>query len=266
MDPLTRLEHQSVYVIREAYRHFRHMAVLWSVGKDSTTLLWLARKAFFGKLPCPVLHIDTGHKFPEIYRFRDRYAAEWGLDLRIARNETALAQGVGPATGKFACCAALKTDALRQAMARFQFQALLLGIRRDEHGVRAKERYFSPRDGAFRWDYRNQPPEMWDQYKRCAEDGTHLRVHPLLHWRELDVWRYVRREGMPVNDLYFARDGARYRSIGCGTCCAPVASKAAGLDDIVAELEATRTAERSGRAQDKESAHTMQKLRSLGYM
>jgi sulfate adenylyltransferase subunit 2 len=266
MDQLTALENQSIYIIREAYAHFRHMAMLWSIGKDSTTLLWLVRKAFFGRVPFPILHIDTGYKFPEVYAFRDEYARKWGLDLRVVRNEEALAAGMNPRTEKLACCSALKTEALKQAMERFQFQALLLGIRRDEHGIRAKERYFSPRDEGFRWDYRNQPPELWDQYKSRADDGAHLRVHPLLHWREVDVWRYIRREGIPITDLYFARNGTRYRSIGCHTCCAPVDSDAATLDDIVHELETTRTAERSGRAQDKESAYTMQKLRSLGYM
>jgi len=263
---LAALENRSIYLIREAYAHFRNMAMLWSIGKDSTALLWLTRKAFLGRIPFPVLHIDTGHKFPEIYAFRDEYAKKWDLDLHIVRNEEALAAGVSPATGKLACCAALKTDALKQAMLRFKFQALLLGIRRDEHGIRAKERHFSPRDEGFHWDYRNQPPELWDQYKSQTEDDTHIRVHPLLHWREVDVWDYVRRENIPITGLYFAENGKRYRSIGCHTCCASVPSTAATLDDIITELKTTRIAERSGRAQDKESAYTMQKLRSLGYM
>ena len=254
-------------MIREAYAQFRKLALLWSIGKDSTTLLWLARKAFFGKLPFPVVHIDTGYKFPEIYTFRDRYVEEFDLRLIVGKNEEALAGGMGPdATDKLACCTALKTEALKQTIAAHGFEALLLGIRRDEHGIRAKERYFSPRDESFQWDYKNQPPELWDQFKSSSEDRTHLRVHPLLHWTEFDIWRYVQREAMPVCPLYFARDGKRFRSIGCHTCCAPVDSDADTIDKIVEELRTTNTAERAGRAQDKESDYTMQKLRALGYM
>jgi len=267
MDRLDELESRSIYVIREAYAHFRKLALLWSIGKDSTTLLWLARKAFFGRLPIPVLHIDTGYKFPEIYEFRDRYAKEWNLQLVIGRNEEAIAAGIGPETGsKLACCTALKTEALKRAIAEHGFQALLLGIRRDEHGIRAKERYFSPRDAQFQWDYRNQPPELWDQFKSRSEDRTHLRVHPMLHWTEYDIWRYIQREGIPVCPLYFARGGKRYRSIGCAPCCSPIDSDADTIDKIVEELRTTTTAERAGRAQDKEEAYTMQKLRALGYM
>ena len=267
MDNLSRLENRSIYIIREAYRHFPNMAMLWSIGKDSTCLLWLVRKAFFGRVPFPVLHIDTSYKFKEIYKFRDEYAKKWNLDLRVARNEDSLKNGMGPSVGeKLACCSALKTDALRQAIAKSNFQALLLGIRRDEHGIRAKERYFSPRDESFQWNYRNQPMEMWDQFKSEAEDHSHIRVHPLLHWREVDVWMYVQRHKIPITELYFAKDGKRYRSIGCATCCAPVPSQASNINEVVEELLTTTTAERSGRAQDKESTYTMQKLRALGYM
>lgn len=267
MDYLDELESRSIYVIREAYYRFKRLAVLWSVGKDSTTLVWLCRKAFLGRVPFPVVHIDTGHKFPAIYRFRDRYAEAWGLDLIVASNEAARAAGVGPQTrSKLDCCTALKTEALRQAIGEHGFDAILLGIRRDEHGIRAKERYFSPRDGGFRWDYLHQPVELWDQYASRAGDGRHLRVHPLLHMSELDVWRYVRREGLPVVELYFAREGRRYRSIGCEPCCAPVASEAGTVDEIIAELARSAVSERSGRAQDKEDAYTMQTLRALGYM
>ena len=135
---LDSLENQTIYIVREAHYHFRRMAMLWSIGKDSTTLLWMVRKAFFGKIPFPILHIDTGYKFPEIYAFRDEYAKKWDLDLRIVRNEQAIAAGVNPHTEKFGCCSALKTEALRQAIEKFKFQALLLGIRRDEHGIRSK--------------------------------------------------------------------------------------------------------------------------------
>ena len=129
-----------------------------------------------------------------------------------------------------------------------------------------KERYFSPRDKQFKWDYQNQPPELWDQYKNQAEAGTHIRVHPLLHWTEKDIWYYIRREQIPITELYFAKNGKRFRSIGCVPCCNPVDSDADTIDKIVEELRTTDIAERSGRAQDKESAYMMQKLRSLGYM
>ena len=266
MNKLDDLENRSIYVIREAYAKFRNIAALWSIGKDSSAVIWLCRKAFFGKIPFPVLHIDTGYKFKEMYEHRDKYAKEWNLDLRVVRNEEAIAQGVSPKTGKFECCNALKTVALQQAMDRFGFDALLLGIRRDEHGIRAKERYFSPRDPDFSWDYKNQPPEFWDQYVSREEEDTHIRVHPLLHWTEYDVWAYVQREDIPASPLYFARDGKRYRSLGCETCCKPVDSNAATIDEIVEELRTTKVQERSGRAQDKENTYTMQKLRALGYM
>lgn len=266
LSQLDRLENQSIFIIREAYSQFRDVASLWSIGKDSTTLIWLIRKAFFGKVPFPVVHIDTSYKFKEIYEFRDKYAKEWGLNLIVARNEEALAAGMGPDKGKFKCCNELKTVALKKAIAEHRFKALYLGIRRDEHGIRAKERVFSPRDEDFEWDYKNQPPELWDQYKTKAAEEEHIRVHPLLGWRELDVWEYVKRENIPVVELYFAKGGKRFRSIGCETCCGPIDSDADTIEKIVDELRVSKISERSGRAQDKEDAYTMQKLRSLGYM
>ncbi len=294
---LEQLESQSIYIVREAYQQHCRVALLWSMGKDSTALLWICRKAFFGKLPFPVVHIDTSYKFPEMYRFRDELAAQWGLELIVARNDAALAAGMGPArsgpgasnckergaergaSSSFeasACCTALKTEALKQLIAREGFSALLLGIRGDEHGVRAKERYFSPRDEDFLWDYAHQPAELWDLYRSghakavpgrgACPAGGHVRVHPMLHWSELDVWRYVQREGIPATQLYFARDGRRYRSIGCQPCCQPVPSAAASVEEILEELSTTDRAEREGRSQDKESVYTMQKLRALGYM
>ena len=265
MDRLDDLESQSIYIIREAYYHYRKLALLWSVGKDSTTLVWLCRKAFFGHIPFKALHIDTGYKFDKMYKFRDEYSKKWGMDLIVARNEEAIASGMGPES-KLACCTALKTDGLKMAIAKHGFEALLLGIRRDEHGIRAKERYFSPRDEAFQWNYQDQPPELWDQYKSQAAEKTHIRVHPLLHWTELDIWYYIRRENIPITDLYFSKDGKRYRSIGCVPCCKPVPSQASNVDEMIAELESTTTSERAGRAQDKEDTYTMQKLRALGYM
>ncbi len=267
MDNLSRLENQSIYIIREAYAQFRKVAMLWSIGKDSTTLLWLIRKAFFGKIPFPVMHIDTTYKFKEIYEFRNKYTKEWALDLIVAKNEDAIKKGVSPTKGnKFNCCNELKTNALKIAIKKYGFKALYLAIRRDEHGIRAKERIFSPRDEYFEWDYKNQPPELWDQYKTKASNEEHLRVHPLLGWREIDIWGYIKRENIPAVSLYFAKNNKRYRSIGCETCCMPVDSRADTVDKIVEELRTSKISERSGRAQDKESAYTMQKLRSLGYM
>jgi sulfate adenylyltransferase subunit 2 len=264
---LDRLETEGVYVIREARARFANPALLWSIGKDSTTLLWLCRKAFFGQVPFPVVHIDTTYKFPEMYAFREEWARRWDLDLRVARNDEALERGVSYDTHDAAtCCTELKTEALKQVIAREGFDALLVGIRRDEHGVRAKERFFSPRDDEFRWNYHDQPAELWDHYHTGRDDRDHFRVHPLLGWNEMDVWRYAEREGLPVNELYFARDGQRFRSLGCMPVTKPFPSAASTIAEIVEELRTTDVAERAGRAQDKEDADTMQKLRALGYM
>ncbi len=260
------MENRSIYILREAYAEFKRLAVLWSTGKDSTTMLWLCRKAFFGRIPFPAIHIDTGYKFRQMYQFRDSLAQEWGLDLVIARDEAALKEGVGPQNGKFECCTRLKTEALRTCLEERGFDALILAIRRDEHGIRAKERYFSPRDENFKWDYKDQPLEMWDQFQGLVSEGTHMRVHPILHWRELDVWEYMKSEGIPINPMYFAEGGKRYRSLGCEPCTLDIPSSAATIDEIVEELKTTKIAERSGRAQDKEKSFTMQKLRALGYM
>ncbi len=271
MDHLSELENKSVYIIRESYHQFDRLAALWSAGKDSTALVWLCKKAFFGEVPFPVIYIDTGYHFQEMYDFRDRCIEAWELDAIVARNDAALADGMGPeaaedSESKLACCSQLKTQALKDCIAEHGFEALLLGIRRDEHGIRAKERYFSPRDRGFQWDYENQPPELWDQYSARADEETHIRVHPLLHWREIDVWRYIQREGLEINRLYFAVDGMRYRSLGCRPCCSPVPSTASTVEEVIEEIQTTETAERAGRAQDKEDAYTMQKLRALGYM
>jgi len=267
MNYLDKLENESIYIIREAYNKFKNIALLWSIGKDSTTLLWLCRKAFFGKIPFSVVHIDTTYKFPEMYAFREKYAQEWGLKLLIAKNEEALKQGISYEThDALTCCDQLKTVALKQAIKNFGFQALFVGIRRDEHGIRAKERYFSPRNKEFKWDYKNQPPEMWGQYKLKKQEDEHLRIHPLLHWTELDIWRYMERENIPANELYFAKDGKRYRSLGCMPITKPIKSDADTVPKIIKELETTKAPERAGRSQDKETAYAMQKLRSLGYM
>ncbi len=266
MDYLDSLEEKSIFVIREAARQFKKIGVLWSVGKDSTATVWLCKKAFFGQMPFPVIHIDTGYKFPAMYQFRDELAKKWGLKLMVAENKKAKEAGIGPKTGKMECCTALKTQALKELIEEEGFDALVLAIRRDEHGIRAKERYFSPRDKDFKWDYKNQAPEMWDMYSNLSDDKTHTRVHPILHWTELNVWEYIKRENIPINPLYLAKNGKRYRSLGCVPCTLPIESTATTIDEIIQELKTTNVSERSGRAQDKEKAYMMQKLRMLGYM
>ncbi len=267
MDHLDELENKSIYIIREAHKQFKNIALLWSIGKDSTTALWLCRKAFFEKIPFPIMHIDTGFKFPEMYEFRDEWAKRLGLNLIIAKNQDALDKGMTCCMDdQMTCCKHLKTEALKQTIEKYKFKALIVGIRRDEHGVRAKERYFSPRDEEFRWNYKNQPPELWDQYKSKGEEDNHFRIHPLLHWSELDIWKYIKRENIPINTLYFAKNGYRYRSLGCTKATVPIKSDADTVDKIIAEIKNSKTSERSGRAQDKEKGYIMQKLRSLGYM
>jgi sulfate adenylyltransferase subunit 2 len=266
LDELDALEHQSIYILREARAKIPRLAMLWSMGKDSTVLLWLTRKAFLGHIPFPLIHIDTTYKIPEMIQYRDRIAREIGFQLIIGQNTQALAEGMDHTRGRLVCCTALKTEALRQAIEQHKFGAIIAGIRRDEEGSRAKERVFSQRGQKSEWDIVGQPPEFWDQYRTEFPPGEHVRVHPLLKWSELDVWRYIEREQIPVIDLYFAREGRRYRSLGCAPCTASCASNASSVSDIVDELRATRTSERSGRAQDQEHTHAMEKLRVKGYM
>jgi sulfate adenylyltransferase subunit 2 len=192
MSSLKELEAKSIFILREAYAKYKNFSLLWSMGKDSTVLLWLARKAFFGKIPFPVLHIDTSFKFQQIYDFREKYSKEFDLNMIVFRNEQALAEGTNSkACSKLTCCQRLKTDALRMAIEKYGFDALALGIRRDEHGIRAKERFFSPRNKEFKWQYKNQPAELWDMYKSQVNAQEHVRVHPLLDWTELDIWKYT---------------------------------------------------------------------------
>lgn len=264
MDHLDQLESQSVYILREAFNRIDKLAMLWSLGKDSNVMIWLARKAFFGHVPFPVMHIDTGRKFPEMYAFRDRYAAEWGLNLLL--EECPPVEEVDQTLPPAARSAARKTLGLRNAIAKHGFTGIIAGIRRDEESVRAKERVFSPRGDTGQWDFRDQPPEFWDQFNTDLPPGTHLRVHPLLHWTELDIWRYVQRERIPVVDLYFAKNGKRYRSLGDKDITFPVDSDAATLEAIIMELEVTRAPERAGRAMDRETEDAFERLRAAGYM
>ena len=264
MDHLDALESQSIYIFREAFNRFDRLAMLWSLGKDSNVMIWLAKKAFFGHMPFPSLFCDTGKKFPEMYEFRDRYAAEWGLNL-ILRDCPPIEE-IDPTLPPAARSAARKTEALKRAIAEFDFQAVVAGIRRDEEPTRAKERVFSPRGTDANWNFKDQPPEFWDQYKTDFAPGTHVRIHPILHWTELDIWRYIRREGIPVVPLYYTRNGKRYRSLGDMDITHPVASEAATIDQIIAELEQTSVPERSGRAMDSETEDAFERLRTAGYM
>jgi sulfate adenylyltransferase subunit 2 len=265
MTQLDELEGRSVYILREAYKNFDNLCMLWSMGKDSTVLLWLVRKAFFGHCPIPLVHIDTSYKIPEMIAYRDATAREWGLTLVVGQNRAALEAGMHPSLGTFTCCSALKTEALRQLLEQKRYTGVIVGVRSDEEGTRAKERYFSPRDANNDWDFRDQPPELWDQFKTRFEPGTHLRIHPLLDWSEINIWEYIEREAIPVIPLYFEQGaGTRYRSLGCAPCTAPIQSGARSVAEIIRELRATKVAERSGRAQDGDRG--MEKLRKDGYM
>jgi sulfate adenylyltransferase subunit 2 len=293
MDQLDQLEHRSVHILREAYAAFRNLGMLWSIGKDSTVLLWLTRKAFFGHVPFPLIHIDTSFKIPEMIQYRDRLVAEWGLNLMYGQNEAALAADrtfPAGAVDRMTCCSLLKTEALTRtlsgewpryrynhAMKRYErdantepFTGVIVGARADEEGSRSKERYFSPRTDRNAWELGDQPPEFWNQYKTDFAPGTHVRIHPLLDWTELNIWEYIAREAIPIVGLYFDRgDGVRYRSLGCGPCTQPVASTASTVADIIVELRSGRfahIAERSGRAQDAADGGGLETLRRDGYM
>jgi len=270
ISPLTdldELESQSVFILREAFRKVEKLALLWSIGKDSNVMVWLARKAFFGRVPFPVVHIDTSYKLPEMIEFRDRMAREWGLDLIVGQNTAALAAGMSHRQGRVTCCSALKTEGLKEVVARHGFTGIIAGIRRDEEGTRAKERVFSPRAENAEWNFRDQPPEFWNYFNTEFPAGVHLRIHPLLHWTELNIWEYIERENIPIIPLYFANGkGERYRSLGCAPCTFPIKSSARTVREIIEELRQTRTPERAGRAQDKESEDAFEKLRRDGYM
>jgi sulfate adenylyltransferase subunit 2 len=269
MTPLDRLESDSITILREAYRAMPKLAMLWSCGKDSNVLVHLARKAFFGRVPFPLVHCDTGLEMDEVYAFRDRYTNEWGAEL-IAHPCPPLEQtdaSLPPA----ARVGARKTLGLKEVMARYGFNGIVSGIRRDEESTRAKERVFSPRGGEGGWDVREQPPEFWGYYNTAIPAGGSLRIHPLLAWSERDIWHYIAREKIPVVDLYFARkyNGKmmRFRSIGEKGITFPIESKATTIAKIIKELQIVRSAERSGRplgADEDESS--FERLRQAGYM
>lgn len=261
---LDALEAESVYILREAYNKIKPLAMLWSLGKDSGVMIWLAKKAFFGHVPFPCLHIDTGKKFPEMYDFRDEYSKKWGLNLILG--ECPSVEDIDATLPPAARSAARKTEGLKSKVLELKLSGLIAGIRRDEEVTRAKERVFSPRDSMGTWDLKNQPAEFWNCYQTEFPPKTHIRIHPLLHWTELDIWRYIKRENIPIVPLYFSKNNKRYRSLGDMDITYPVASEASTLDQIIAELEKTKVAERSGRAMDHESEDSFERLRTDGYL
>lgn len=276
-DPTTRpayahldaLENQSLFLIREVFYLYANPAILWSMGKDSSVLLWLIKKAFFGEVPFPCIHIDTQYKIDGMIAFRDRIASDWNLDLRVYTNKDAIQEKQTFPSGNLsrqACCKALKTDVLRTLIAQESFDAIFVGIRRDEENTRAVERYISPRDQQTNWNTKNQPAEFWNYFYQNKKPNTHVRVHPLLHWTEINIWEYIDREHIPVIPEYFSKNGARYRSLGCYPCTSTLTSNAATLPEIIAELKTTQISERSLRAQDQESEAAFEMLRKAGYM
>lgn len=264
MNNLDTLEADSVHILREAQSRIPNIAMLWSLGKDSNVMVWLAKKAFLGRVPFPVMHLDTGKEFPETYAFRKQYAKEWGLNL-IAAPCPPLEE-IDPTLPPNSRFAARKTAGLKKAVTKYGLRGIIAGIRRDEQSTRAKERAFSPRHADGKWNFRDQPPEFWGQYNTDFGPDAHIRIHPLLQWTEVDIWRYIQRENIPVVPLYFARDGKRFRSLGEIGITEPIDSTAASIDDIIAELETTRSAERAGRAMDHDSEDAFERLRSEGYM
>jgi sulfate adenylyltransferase subunit 2 len=292
---LQQLEAESIHIIREAVAQSNNPVMLYSIGKDSSVLLRLALKAFYpGKLPFPLLHIDTTWKFREMIAFRDSIARELGLDLIIHVNESGLARGIGPIShGSAVHTDVMKTQALRQALDKYEFDAALGGARRDEESSRAKERVFSFRNGHHHWDPKRQRPEPWRLYNGLKRKGESIRVFPLSNWTELDVWLYIHQEQIPVVPLYFAaprpvvhRDGMlimvdddrlplkddepeirtiRFRTLGCYPLTGAVESTATTVPEIVRETLESHFSERRGRSIDHEGAASMEHKKQVGY-
>ena len=293
---LDRLESESIHIIREVAAECSKPVMLYSIGKDSSVMLHLALKAFApGKPPFPLLHIDTTWKFREMIRFRDDTASRLGLDLIVHVNREGLERGISPVThGSKVHTDVMKTEALKQALDRHGFDAAFGGARRDEEKSRAKERIFSFRNTAHRWDPKNQRPELWNLYNARVGSGESVRVFPLSNWTELDVWQYIHREDIPVVPLYFAarrpivrRDGllvmvddarlplepgetpsrmmVRFRTLGCYPLTGAIESSAATIGDIVLELSQSRHSERRGRAIDTDEVGSMERKKQEGY-
>ncbi len=261
---LRRLESESIYILREAYRHFSPVCMLWSLGKDSGVLIHLAKKAFDGVVPFPVAHLDTGAEFPETYKFREEYTKKWQLNLIVA--ECAPIETIDSTLPPGARFAARKTAGLKQLLADHPFRGIVAGIRRDEQATRAKERVYSPRAENNRWDMLEQPTLLWEHMPTHLNQGAHMRVHPLLSWNELDIWHYIAQEQIELVPLYFSRNGERFRSLGEQGITLPIKSEASTITEIIAELSATNTDERSGRTMDHEAEDVFERLRTAGYM
>jgi sulfate adenylyltransferase subunit 2 len=293
---LRRLEAEAIYILRETVAEFANPVMLYSVGKDSGVMLHLAQKAFApGKPPFPLLHVDTTWKFREMIEFRDETAARLGMDLLVHVNEEARARGISPvASGSAVHTQLMKTEALRQALDKWHFDAALGGARRDEEKSRAKERIFSHRSASHTWDPRNQRPELWRLFNTRIKAGESMRVFPLSNWTEIDVWEYIRAEQMPVVPLYFAkerpvviRDGmiimvdddrfpllpgetpqmmrVRFRTLGCYPLTGAIESSADTLDAIIAEMRGSSVSERQGRVIDRDESSSMEKKKREGY-
>ena len=293
---LKQLEAESIHIIREVAAEFQNPVMLYSIGKDSAVMLHLARKAFYpGRLPFPVLHVDTGWKFREMYSFRERMVEEMDLDLLVHMNPEGIEQGIGPFThGSAVHTDVMKTQGLKQALDKYGFDAAFGGARRDEEKSRAKERVYSFRDKHHRWDPKNQRPELWNIYNGKVHKGESIRVFPLSNWTALDIWQYIYLESIPIVPLYFAaerpvvnRDGSlimvddermplnpgetpemkmvRFRTLGCYPLTGAVESTAATLPEIIQEMLLTRTSERQGRVIDHDQAGSMEEKKRQGY-
>ncbi len=293
---LKELEAESIHIIREVAAEFERPVMLYSVGKDSAVMLHLTMKAFYpGKPPFPMMHVDTTWKFKEMIQFRDQMIEKLGLELLVHINQDGVDQGIGPFThGSKKHTDVMKTDGLKQALDKYQFDAAFGGARRDEEKSRAKERVYSFRDKNHRWDPKNQRPELWNIYNGKIDKGESIRVFPLSNWTELDIWQYIHLENIPIVPLYFAkerpvvnRDGmlimvdddrmpigpdekiemkkVRFRTLGCYPLTGAVESEATTLPEIIQEMLLTTTSERQGRLIDHDQSGSMEQKKREGY-
>lgn len=293
---LQQLEAESIHILREVAAEFANPVMLYSIGKDSSVMLHLARKAFYpGKIPFPLLHVDTGWKFREMYEFRDRMARECGFELLVHRNPHGVALGINPFThGSAKHTDVMKTEGLKQALDKYGFDAAFGGARRDEEKSRAKERIYSFRDQFHRWDPKNQRPELWRNYNGQINKGESIRVFPLSNWTELDIWQYIYLEGIDIVPLYLAkerpvleRDGmlmmvdderielqagetieqrkVRFRTLGCWPLTGAIESQADTLTAIIEEMLLSTSSERQGRLIDRDQAGSMELKKRQGY-